>query len=111
MGCVTKTPLELKLRRRDPNGPKKHDYATIRHNKMPEGELKDIDDLSQIETEIAKLSKEITDSEKLPIVNVPIYLTIYRENQIDLSMIDLPGMTYMKHEQDGSGTKLNKLIK
>lgn len=109
MGCVTKTPLELKLRRRDPNGLKQHDYATIRHAKMVEGELKDIDDLNQIETEIARLSKEITDSERLPIVNVPIYLTIYRENQIDLSMIDLPGMTYMKTED--AGTKLNKLIK
>ena len=76
---------------------------------MAEGELKDIDDLNQIEAEIARLSKEITDSERLPIVNVPIYLTIYRENQIDLSMIDLPGMTYMKTED--AGTKLNKLIK
>lgn len=62
---------------------------------MPEGELKEIDDLSKIEEEIARISKEITEKEKLPIVNVPIYLTIYRENQIDLSMIDLPGMTYM----------------
>lgn len=80
MGCVTKTPLELKLRRRDLNGPKNHDYATIRHANMPEGELTDINDLSNIETEIARLSKEITDKEKLPIVNVPIFLTIYREN-------------------------------
>ena len=63
---------------------------------MPEGEVREINDLSQIEHEIARISKEIIDADALPIVNVPIYLTIYRENQIDLSMIDLPGMTYMQ---------------
>ena len=31
-GCVTKTPLELKLRRRDPSKPR--DYATIKHKNM-----------------------------------------------------------------------------
>ena len=45
-GTVTKTPLELKLRRRNPDGPKDHDYATIRHKNMPEGELRQINDLS-----------------------------------------------------------------
>ena len=57
-GCVTKTPLELKLRRRD--GSKEHDYATIRHKDMPEGEFTVIDDLSRIEHEIKRISDEIT---------------------------------------------------
>ena len=57
-GCVTKTPLELKLRRRD--GTKDHDYATIRHKEMAEGEFTVIDDLSQIEHHIKRLSDEIT---------------------------------------------------
>ena len=46
-GCVTKTPLELKLRKRDPT--KTSDYATIRHKDMPETELRQINDLSTIE--------------------------------------------------------------
>lgn len=93
-GLCTKTPLELKLRRRDPTGGKQADYATIRHKDMPEGELKEINDLSQIDKEIRRMSDEITKAQNLPIVDVPIYLTIYRLDQIDLTMIDLPGMTY-----------------
>jgi len=42
---------------------------------------------------------------------VPIYLTIYRENQIDLTMIDLPGMTYYEPGAAEGGQKINKLIK
>ena len=61
---------------------------------MPEGEFKVINDLGQIEHEIKRVSDEITGGEALKIVDVPIYLTIYRLNQIDLTMIDLPGMTY-----------------
>ena len=57
-GCCTKTPLELKLRKRDES--KDHDYATIRHKNMPEGEFKVIDDLGQIEHEIKRVSDEIT---------------------------------------------------
>ena len=46
----------------------------------------------------------------MPIVDVPIYLTIYRADQIDLTMIDLPGMTYYEPGAS-SGQKINKLIK
>ena len=93
-GCVTKCPLEIKLRSRDPNGTKAHDYATIHHKRMAEGELVEIDDLNQIEHEIKRIQDEITNADNKLIVDVPIYLTIYRENQFDLTMIDLPGMTY-----------------
>lgn len=75
-GCVTKTPLELKLRRRDQS--KDHDYATIRHKDMPEGEHTVIDNLSDIESHIKRISDEITKAQNLPIVDVPIFLTIYR---------------------------------
>ena len=44
LGCVTKTPLELKLRNRDDM--RENDYATIRHKNMPEHEAKEINDLS-----------------------------------------------------------------
>ena len=44
-GCVTKAPLELKLRRRE-EGDRDHDYATIRHKNMEENALKQIDDLN-----------------------------------------------------------------
>ena len=57
-GCVTKTPLELKLRKRDST--KSADYATIRHKNMPETELREINDLAQIEHEIKRISDEIT---------------------------------------------------
>ena len=57
-GCVTKTPLELKLRRRDQS--KDHDYATIRHKDMPEGEHTVIDNLNEIENHIKRISDEIT---------------------------------------------------
>lgn len=62
---------------------------------MPEGELREIA-IDSVADEIRLISEEITKKANIDIVNVPIFLTIYRENQMDLTMIDLPGMTYMK---------------
>ena len=78
-GLCTKCPLDLKLRKRDPNGAKDHDYATIRHKDMEEGVVKEIDDLTKVDEAIKKMSDEITKGSNR-IVDVPIYLTIYREN-------------------------------
>ena len=48
----------------------------------------------------------------MPIVDTPIYLTIYRKNQFDLTLIDLPGMTYFDASiKDKNGLKINKMIK
>ena len=93
LGLCTKTPLELKLRSRDQS--RREDYATIRHKDMPEGEIREIA-IDSVADEIRLISEEITKKANIDIVNVPIFLTIYRENQMDLTMIDLPGMTYMK---------------
>lgn len=109
---VTRTPLELKLRRRPPGGPDDHDYAIIRHKNMPEGSSRQIDDLDQIEAEIRKMSDEITGGVAERLVDIPIYLTIYRLNQIDLTMIDLPGLKYFQ-EGDASnhgGKPINEVI-
>lgn len=45
---------------------------------MPEGEHTVIDNLSDIESHIKRISDEITKAQNLPIVDVPIFLTIYR---------------------------------
>lgn len=72
----------------------------------------EIDDLNQIEHEIKRIQDVIITANSLPIVDIPIYLTIYRENQFDLTMIDLPGMTYFDPSiKDKNGMKINKMIK
>ena len=110
-GTVTKTPLELKLRRRDPKL-KDQDYATIRHKNMPSGEFRQINDFSQVENEILKMSNEITNSIPGKLVDIPIYLTIYRLNQIDLTLIDLPGLKYIDENQvnEINGKPINVII-
>ena len=44
---------------------------------MPEGELKEIT-IDEVTNEIRQISEEITKKAKIDIVNVPIFLTIYR---------------------------------
>ena len=46
---------------------------------MEEGVVKEIDDLTKVDEAIKKMSDEITKGSNR-IVDVPIYLTIYREN-------------------------------
>ena len=48
---------------------------------MSDDQMITIDNLDEIETHIKRLSDEITKDQDLPIVDVPIYLTIYRYKQ------------------------------
>ena len=58
------------------------------------------------------MSDEITGSVPGKLVDIPIYLTIYRLNQIDLTMIDLPGLKYIDDSQvnEISGKPINMVI-
>ena len=79
---------------------------------MPSGEFRQINDFSQVENEILKMSDEITNSIPGKLVDIPIYLTIYRLNQIDLTLIDLPGLKYIDENQvnEINGKPINVII-
>lgn len=53
-----------------------------------------IENLSTIEDHIRSISAELTEKHKSRIVDVPIHLTIFREGQLDLTLVDLPGLYY-----------------
>ena len=88
---VTSTPLVLKLRMRL-DGDK--DYATVRSEEQAKEESKLIEDLSTIEEHIRTISADLTAKHQSRIVDVPIHLTIFREGQLDLTLVDLPGLYY-----------------
>lgn len=88
---VTSTPLVLKLRMRL-DGDK--DYATVRSEEQPKEESKLIEDLGTIEEQIRTISADLTAKHGSRIVDVPIHLTIFREGQLDLTLVDLPGLYY-----------------
>ena len=53
-----------------------------------------IEDLSSIEEHIRTISAELTAKHQTRIVDVPIPLTIYRTDQVNLTLVDLPGLYY-----------------
>ena len=74
---VTSSPLVLKLRKRL-DGEK--DYATVRSEEQSKEESTLIEDLKTIEEHIRTISADLTSKHQTRIVDVPIHLTIYREN-------------------------------
>lgn len=91
---VTKCPIIIQLRGVNKE---KDEYAIVRI----EGEvlfgLEKIK-LDEIESEIRLKQEEIIKSSNNEIVNIPIYVNIHKLNAPDLTLYDLPGMTYKNSE-------------
>jgi len=87
-GMKTKLPLSLHLRRRKEE--RETDYAEISAGK--DGKVSEIG-LDDVESAIEKLTDEIIGKDVWDIKDVEIDLTVYRQGQIDLDLIDLPGIT------------------
>ncbi|GJP57066.1 hypothetical protein CLOM_g16103 [Closterium sp. NIES-68] len=81
-GIVTRRPLVLQLHKQD--GP---EYAEFMH-----AQGKKITDFNLVRKEIADETDRITGKTK-GISSVPIHLSIYSPNVIDLTLVDLPGLT------------------
>uniref|UniRef100_A0A7S4JM12 Dynamin GTPase n=1 Tax=Odontella aurita TaxID=265563 RepID=A0A7S4JM12_9STRA len=106
-GIQTRVPLVLKLR--DSDGLFKDEYALIKiesSDSDPERiALDEIGDKVQDYTErAAGEGKDVRDS--------PIELKIFRRNQADLTLVDLPGITRvaLSDQAGGDGKKLENLI-
>lgn len=92
-GIVTRCPLVLQLRSlkksdlADQINQRESDYAQFSHR--PNDKFFDFDD---VRDEITARTQQIAGAQK-GISHTPIQLTIYSEELVDLTLVDLPGMT------------------
>nr|CAB3493490.1 unnamed protein product [Digitaria exilis] len=82
-GIVTRRPLVLQLHKTDGG----HEYAEFLH-----APRKRFSDFAAVRKEIADETDRITGKTKA-ISNVPIHLSIYSPHVVNLTLIDLPGLT------------------
>ncbi|CAD6214245.1 unnamed protein product [Miscanthus lutarioriparius] len=82
-GIVTRRPLVLQLHKTDGG----HEYAEFLH-----APRKRLTDFAAVRKEIADETDRITGKTKA-ISNVPIHLSIYSPHVVNLTLIDLPGLT------------------
>lgn len=87
-GIVTRRPLVLQLVTMHKG--EQDDYAEFLH--LPHQKFFDFD---QVRTEIAKETDRVAGSAK-NISRVPIHLKIYSKNVLNLTIIDLPGLTKVR---------------
>lgn len=83
-GIVTRRPLVLQLHKTDRG---QTDYAEFLH--APKRKLTDF---AAVRKEIADETDRITGKSK-QISNIPIHLSVYSPNVVNLTLIDLPGLT------------------
>jgi GTPase SAR1 family protein len=83
-GIVTRRPLVLQLHKTDEGS---RDYAEFLHQPR-----KKFTDFAQVRKEIADETDRITGRSK-QVSSVPIHLSIYSPNVVNLTLIDLPGLT------------------
>jgi GTPase SAR1 family protein len=102
-GIVTRCPLVLSLRRitqeksmdQQPSEPLK-EYGEFLHKKGYK-----FFDFEKMRTEIDEYTKKLAGSDR-DIVDTPISLTIYSPDVLDLTMVDLPGITKVPVGQQSS---------
>uniref|UniRef100_A0A6N2M3K5 Dynamin-type G domain-containing protein n=1 Tax=Salix viminalis TaxID=40686 RepID=A0A6N2M3K5_SALVM len=82
-GIVTRRPLVLQLHKIDGGS----DYAEFLHTPK-----KKYTDFASVRKEIADETDRITGKSK-QISNIPIHLSIYSPNVVNLTLVDLPGLT------------------
>jgi dynamin GTPase len=83
-GIVTRRPLILQLQTTEKGSPV---YAEFLHKKGDR-----IENFEHVIKEIERETERVAGSKK-GIVNTPIYLRIYSPNVVDLTLVDLPGIT------------------
>lgn len=83
-GIVTRRPLVLQLHKTDEGTP---EYAEFLHRPN-----KRITDFGKVRSEIQEETDRITGRTKM-ISPVPIHLSIYSPNVVNLTLVDLPGLT------------------
>jgi hypothetical protein len=93
-GIKTRLPLVMMLRNLNEADSKhaKGEYATIRSSSDDPSAAPKVISLRDIPDEVDKLTSEIAGDAK-DVVDVPLELTVYRKDQDDLTLIDLPGIT------------------
>ena len=87
-GIVTRCPLVLSLRRIHDSDSSQQEWGEFLHKKG-----KKFVDFDLIRTEIEAYTDIIAGSSGKCISDKPISLTIYSPNVVDLTLVDLPGIT------------------
>lgn len=62
-------------------------------------------DLSKLDQEIKKVQESFT-KDSNTVVDKPLTITVKKHNYVDLTLIDLPGLTY----KDGLGERIRDII-
>lgn len=91
-GIVTRCPLVLQLRRIDPKGDSIDPNAGVEYGEFLHKKGQKFPDFKQVCQEIINETNRIAGSSK-GISDKPISLTIYSPNVVDLTLVDLPGIT------------------
>lgn len=90
--CVTRSPIILQLRCAE----KEHVEVWIEGD--PDKKSLKSNDLSKAKEFIEAATADLLDWHKdTPIVKTPIHVQISEPDLIDLTLIDLPGLTYWEH--------------
>uniref|UniRef100_A0A0D9VY67 GED domain-containing protein n=1 Tax=Leersia perrieri TaxID=77586 RepID=A0A0D9VY67_9ORYZ len=103
-GIVTRRPLVLQLHKTESG----QEYAEFLHSPR-----KRFTDFAAVRKEIADETDRITGKTKA-ISNIPIHLSIYSPHVVNLTLIDLPGLTKVAvafYQQRGNKNLLSKILK
>ncbi|EDQ85096.1 uncharacterized protein MONBRDRAFT_34403 [Monosiga brevicollis MX1] len=104
-GIVTRVPLMLKLRNAGDEAERVLLKPLNRDESISE---KVISDLDRVSESVANMTDDLVGSDK-DVEDKPLELTIFRKNQVDLTLIDLPGMTRVAVE--GQSENIEETIK
>lgn len=96
-GIVTRVPLLLKLR----DAKEGAEHAILKPLHPDDGSDADctveISDLATVAEHVERLTNELAGASKA-VVNKPLELTVFRSEQMDLTLIDLPGITRLARD-------------
>ena len=105
-GRVTRCPIEIQLRKEDKNG--KKGYAKIQIEGDESFKQCTFEELKQKIKVYQKRILEYCEKEKKIIVDKVIKIQVFNEKAPDLTLIDLPGLTYIDGKAE---TEIKKLYK
>ncbi|EGR30647.1 hypothetical protein IMG5_126860 [Ichthyophthirius multifiliis] len=104
-GVVTRRPLELRLVRVPENIQKIKPYAIFENDKKIKYE-----DFDKVRQQIEFLTDQVAGKKKA-IVNDPIIMTVYSNDCLDLTLIDLPGITRIPLKDSDQSVNVEQLTK
>eukprot|EP01084_Bolivina_argentea_P125317 222048_1 len=114
-GICTRVPLELQLRSirtlqiEDDEKLDETEYAVISMTINDES-IEEKISLNDTSNKIEEYTNKIAGKDKT-ISDKPIRLTIYRENFVDLTLIDLPGLVHFDKKDPKKSSRIEKLVK